>query len=105
MTYSDGTLYTGKWKGDKRHGYGEMKYAHGRTTYKGEFKDGLKHGQGLYKWADGAWYDGHFEEDRENGLGTYHFSNGDEYTVRIYMDYTYIASKYLVFDNLNLISG
>ena len=79
MTYSDGTIYVGHWKGDKRHGYGEMKYAHGGTTYKGEFRSGLKEGQGLYTWVDGAWYNGTFKKDRENGFGTYHFSNGDEY--------------------------
>lgn len=57
-----GATYTGEWKDDKCHGYGNMNYASG-ARYTGEWKDDLRHGQGTYRYADGTkrmgeWKDG-----------------------------------------------
>ena len=39
MTWPDGRYYSGMFRNDKKHGYGEFKYKNGKT-YKGEWENG-----------------------------------------------------------------
>ena len=77
VTFPDGAVYRGGWKGMHMHGRGE--YIGKSFKYTGEFNDGVKHGQGAYTWDTGNRYEGPFEDDRPNGIGKYFFANGDVY--------------------------
>ena len=77
VTFPDGAVYRGGWKGTHMHGRGE--YIGKAFKYQGEFNDGVKHGQGTYTWDTGNRYEGPFEDDRPNGIGKYSFANGDLY--------------------------
>lgn len=58
MTYPDGTVYTGEWDDNRRHGQGIYVYKNG-DFYDGEWKEGRKHGTGRYVFANkGIMYDG-----------------------------------------------
>ena len=45
MTYTNGSIYVGQWKDDKRDVQGTMTYATG-NKYVGQWKDDMKDGQG-----------------------------------------------------------
>jgi hypothetical protein len=45
--FTDGSKYSGDWKGDKMNGKGKLKYEIGKE-YEGGFKDNMFHGQGRY---------------------------------------------------------
>ena len=77
VTFPDGAVYRGGWKGTHMHGRGE--YIAKAFRYTGEFNDVVKHGQGSYTWDTGNRYEGPFEDDRPNGIGKYSFANGDLY--------------------------
>ena len=47
MIYSNGRVYEGQWKGDKRNGRGFEIYSNGNVD-KGDFVDGKAHGKGEY---------------------------------------------------------
>ena len=71
MAYTaDGlTVYTGDWVGDKRDGYGMMKYSSG-NTYEGYWSSDLKTGRGVMTWktADEL-YVGDWLNDQPHGNG------------------------------------
>ncbi len=45
FTFTDGSLYTGRWEDGKRSGHGVMKWPNGQE-YDGEWKDDQCHGSG-----------------------------------------------------------
>ena len=51
MFYSNGNIYSGSWKNDRREGYGSFYFCTG-GTYKGEFKNNIIDGFGELKSAD-----------------------------------------------------
>lgn len=100
MKYTNGEIYEGQWKDDKRHGKGELyrpkaylskaysytgtwvddhlnlgTYVEGDTTYNGEFKDGKYNGHGtitkkLYNSSVYYSYEGSFVAGNKHGQGT-----------------------------------
>ena len=101
MTYANGSVYRGDWKGNLRHGEGsfvggdeseyhgdwKMGKKDGRgvyvspfkgEAYEGEWKEGAKHGTGRLIQSSGC-YDGSFSCGKFDGRGTLLFSNGGKY--------------------------
>lgn len=60
--------YQGKYKNDKKHGFGEFIWATG-SIFKGNFVDDKKRGYGEMMWADGHCFRGFWKEGSQNGLG------------------------------------
>lgn len=52
MTWPDGRQYTGGFKNDKKHGYGEFKNKNGNIQ-KGEWRNNQQEGQGMMILANG----------------------------------------------------
>ena len=78
-TYSDGSVYNGRWELRERNGNGTMKYADGRV-YEGEFKSGLRHGRGTMNWPSGRRYEGDFSRGQRSGKGTMRYPDGRVYS-------------------------
>lgn len=74
MLYANGDTYEGEWSGDMINGTGTYKFVNG-DTYEGEFKFNTLYGEGKYTWPDGRIYEGYFENgmivrvDSDNGVG------------------------------------
>jgi hypothetical protein len=51
-TCSDGSLYEGEYKDDKRNGRGKYTWPDGQV-YEGEWKDDKRNGRGKHTWPDG----------------------------------------------------
>jgi len=62
MKYSDGSVYEGDWKDDKRHGTG--KYTSSLGTYEGEWSHDQRNGKGIMRYANGDVYEGSWSADR-----------------------------------------
>jgi len=69
MSYRDGSVYTGNFEYDKRHGFGKCLYHDGLGVYIGF-------------WANG----------KRNGLGKMVYSNGEVYYGEWLADFPYPAS-------------
>ena len=78
LTYTDGGIYEGETKNDKREGRGTMTWPDG-TQYVGDFKDDMKSGQGTYTWPNGGKYEGEWKDDKINGKGTLTYADGTKY--------------------------
>src|SRR3990172_1567272 len=78
LTYTDGGIYEGETKNDKREGRGTMTWPDG-TQYVGDFKDDMKSGQGTYIWPNGGKYEGEWKDDKINGKGTLTYADGTKY--------------------------
>lgn len=72
---SDGSRYTGQWKGGHWHGEGQLERADG-SVYEGGFKDGKPHGQGRLQAPDGSVYEGQWRQGRAHGEGQYTKAGG-----------------------------
>lgn len=68
--WPDGTLYLGEWKNDNMNGFCFIKYINDRT-YEGEMKNGLKEGYGEFTWKPTRKYIGHYSNDLKGGFGIY----------------------------------
>lgn len=69
-TYMDGSVYTGGWANNQKHGKGVVKYANGRTL-QGEFREGrINTGQGTYVYPNGSSYTGAWADSSWHGFGT-----------------------------------
>eukprot|EP01097_Dermamoeba_algensis_P010240 TRINITY_DN7480_c0_g1_i2.p1 TRINITY_DN7480_c0_g1~~TRINITY_DN7480_c0_g1_i2.p1 ORF type:complete len:226 (-),score=23.72 TRINITY_DN7480_c0_g1_i2:203-880(-) len=75
---SNGRIYVGEWKDDKRNGFGEFTWP-GGDSYSGRWKDSKRHGNGTYKWADGRVYQGEWNEDKRHGYGCSIYPDGHRY--------------------------
>mmetsp|Transcript_6554 Transcript_6554/g.10255 ORF Transcript_6554/g.10255 Transcript_6554/m.10255 type:complete len:185 (+) Transcript_6554:137-691(+) len=71
-TYDSGDSYYGEINGEgKRHGKGVYRWLSGET-YQGEWKHDSQHGFGEFKYADGkSRYSGEWYNGKEHGIGTY----------------------------------
>lgn len=67
--------YFGGYHQDKKHGYGEFKWASG-NSYKGEFRNDEREGHGEMKWVDGSSYIGEWLRGIQHGYGKMHFADG-----------------------------
>ena len=77
--WSDGTKYTGEFKGGRPHGKGTITWANGQT-YTGDFFQGQMTGYGTLKLTDGSAYTGNFYNGKPHGQGTMNYSDGSVYT-------------------------
>ena len=51
LEYGDGSVYSGEFKDNKRHGYGTFTFKDG-GRYEGPWINDLKDGDGKYTWKD-----------------------------------------------------
>jgi len=101
FTLSNGNIYEGDWKDDKREGWGvsqmtnkrifcgqwkdDKRTGHGIFTwptgdiYIGNWKDSKRIGKGKYTWADGRVYEGEWVDDKRNGFGVSTCPDGRKY--------------------------
>lgn len=77
LTYTDGTVVSGKLKGKEFTGNVTIKYASG-DTYQGTIKSGVKDGKGTYTWASGAHYVGDWVNDKMSGNGKYYYGRDEK---------------------------
>ncbi|EKR63267.1 MULTISPECIES: MORN repeat protein [Leptospira] len=66
--YDTGEVYSGGFKNDKRHGYGDIRYQDG-DRYSGYFQNDKKAGTGTYWFANGSVFTGRFYDDGESAEG------------------------------------
>jgi len=52
-------------------GIGIYTWSDGRV-YQGLYRDDKKHGYGIYQWTDGRIYEGYWYRGKQHGLGIYH---------------------------------
>ena len=76
--YSNGDVYEGGWKGNKRHSKGTLRLANGES-YEGEWSEGMKQGNGVYRYIEGRVYEGSWLSDRKQGKGIMKFPDGSSY--------------------------
>lgn len=97
----DGSVYSGQWKADKRHGQGTYVYAKTGDAYTGEWANDRKHGKGTYTYAQngssitGVWSNGQimhgswnladgskltsaWHKNQPSGFGLHKFTNGNQ---------------------------
>lgn len=49
----NGNIYSGEWRNDKKHGYGEYLYYLKKEQFKGQFLYGVPDGHGQYTFENG----------------------------------------------------
>ena len=67
--------FTGRYKNDTKHGYGEFEWGTG-SKYKGDYSNDKKKGYGEMYWADGDIYRGFWDDGVQHGLGLMIFKDG-----------------------------
>ncbi|GIX64897.1 MORN repeat-containing protein [Babesia caballi] len=101
VVLSDGSVYSGQWRGRERHGKGqhfaidgtryfgsfaanvyegtgEIVYING-DKFKGIFKGGLRNGKGVMLYSNGDMFDGNWLDGMRHGYGVERFSDGSVY--------------------------
>ena len=76
VTYTDGTVLTGRLNKDEFYGNVTIQYKNG-DKYVGELKNGKKSGNGSYTWKNGAHYNGAWANDKMSGNGKYCYTKDD----------------------------
>ena len=76
--YSDGSVYYGDWKHERREGFGRMTFACG-DRYEGQWANDAINGKGKYVWASGDVYEGEWLNANKTN-GTYRWPNGNVFT-------------------------
>jgi hypothetical protein len=70
------TEHVGQWKDDQKNGFANVKFSNG-DIYDGDYKNNKRQGQGTYFfWVDGSKYIGAWENDMKNGQGILYDKNG-----------------------------
>ena len=71
INFSDGTIYSGEFKNDKFHGYGELWTAEGddrdHESYEGEWKNGKRHGKFIITQGGGKRWECEYRNGRLQG--------------------------------------
>ena len=79
LTFPNGDVYTGQWRGDFFHGQGEMQFQNG-SSYSGRWFQSEFCGHGVFKsGTNGCIYEGGFINSAFNGHGMMMYPNGDIY--------------------------
>jgi hypothetical protein len=78
FTYSNGGVYEGEMKDEKRIGHGKMIYAEG-DVYEGEWKNDERNGHGKIVYANGNLYEGDWKDDKRTGHGKSTYTSGNVY--------------------------
>ena len=74
--YSSGAYYVGKFKGNRRNGWGKLHWTLG-CEHEGYYQNNKRNGQGTFTWKDGSIYKGGFKDDLRNGFGEITWPNGE----------------------------
>lgn len=77
--WSDGTKYTGEFKGGLPHGKGTIVWINGQL-YTGDFLRGQITGNGTMNYHEGHTFVGNFLNGKPHGQGTMRYANGSVYT-------------------------
>ena len=93
FTYTNGDIYIGEFKNNKRHGQGTLTSNDG-TQYVGKWGDNKFNGQGMETYPNGDKYIGEFKNNNRHGQGIVTFSNGNESVVGIWNDNELQAVKH-----------
>ena len=93
FTYTNGDIYIGEFKNNKRHGQGTFTSDDG-TQYVGKWGNNKFNGQGMETYPNGDKYIGEFKNNNRHGQGTLTFSNGNEPLVGIWNDNELQAVKH-----------
>ena len=78
VEFTDGSIYNGQWKDDKKNGKGHFIWANG-DIYKGDYEEDKMHGKGEFITPIGNKYEGDYEEDKMHGKGKFTYKNDDVY--------------------------
>lgn len=70
---SDGSIYTGEWMGDIRHGHGKLVFPDG-GVYRGQWQNDKPHGSGTRTYPDGSKYTGQYVDGLQHGYGEFSHS-------------------------------
>ncbi len=70
FNFDDGSIYTGRWLNDQRHGFGVNIWPEG-SRYEGQWSNDKCHGRGNMIHSDGDVYSGDWIEDQAEGHGMY----------------------------------
>jgi len=74
-TYQSGAVYTGQFKGAKRHGQGHWRHPEGEV-YEGQYEDNRQHGKGVYVFGKtGKMFVGDWARGMLHGAGVYYFNS------------------------------
>jgi len=74
--YSSGAYYIGKFKGNRRNGWGKLHWTLG-CEHEGYYQNNKRDGQGTFTWNDGSIYKGDFKDDLRHGFGEITWPNGE----------------------------
>lgn len=77
FTWTNGDIYSGKWKRGMRDGTGIISDA--TSTYTGNWKRDMKHGWGRHVCTHMGTYEGHWKRDQRHTKGTQTYINGVQY--------------------------
>ena len=78
---SNGDIYIGEWRDDKKHGQGTLTYVAG-AKYVGGWKENNWHGQGSLTLSDGDKYVGMFKGGQFHGQGSLSILDGGDFADR-----------------------
>lgn len=76
MKYSNGQIYSGEWKNNKKSGHGSLTWPSGHV-YEGEFLNDEVTGKGKMKYPSGWYYVGFFVDGSREGQGVMYNSKGE----------------------------
>lgn len=99
-TYQSGAVYTGEFKGAKRHGRGHWKHPDGEV-YEGQYEENRQHGWGVYVFGKtGKMYIGQWIRGMLHGRGAYFFNSAKTaYYVGEYADDKKSGEGYYMYEN------
>ena len=83
--YSDGKVYVGSWKNDKKHGQGKYIVSES-CMYEGAYVEDMRQGRGKYVYPDGSVYEGDWLADLRHGQGVYTWPGGSFFMGVFHMD-------------------
>jgi len=70
-TFRSGSVYSGQWAGNNRHGFGTQSWPDG-AGYVGIWRNNKAEGRGSFTFPDGGVYIGEWKDNKFHGLGAYH---------------------------------
>ncbi|CAI2385971.1 unnamed protein product [Moneuplotes crassus] len=110
IKFKNGNTYSGKFKGGKRDGYGEMSYITPLEhcpkdigEYKGNWKRDKRDGKGVMNYSNGSIFEGEYRNDHRY-KGIYRSTSGEVYNGKFYNDEFHGKGK-LTFPDSTVIEG
>ena len=101
--FADGREYSGAFKNNQKHGYGNFVWPNG-NRYTGNFRDDKMQGAGEFYFSDDRMYIGEFNNNNKDGMGQFIWSNGRIYKGNFKDDMIHGKGKMIISKN-NIIKG